>query len=202
MIIFPLICVWHDVHQQYQCGYDKFGDIFDIMHIYIYTVYIYIHSIYIYIYTCVYIYIHSIYTYMYIYTVYLYIYILQLLFDHPYSHPNHIIFQPPLNHGRFCGLPSLPNPKAPGPNNSPLTVCWPLPARCPPTVGSLGSGPRYLVKGSQYGIMWDYMDYIYIERERHVHNIYIYIHTYLYVYTLIYIYIYIWYIYTDYKLLT
>ena len=70
----------------------------------------------------------------------------------------------------FCGLPSLPNPKAPGSNNSPSTVCWPLPARCPPTVtvGSVGSGPRYLGKGSQYGIMWDYMGYIYIEREAYV----------------------------------
>jgi hypothetical protein len=158
----------------------------------------------IYLILCIYIYIHSIYIYtvyihicIYKYTVY--IYILQFLFDHPYSHPNHIIFQPPLNHGRFCGLPSLPNPKAPGPNNSPLTVCWPLPARCPPTVGSLGSGPRYSVKGSQYGIMWDYMDYIYIERERHVHNIYIYIPTYMYIHWYIYIDIYI---YTDYKLLT
>ena len=141
----------------------------------------------IYLILCINIYIHSIYIYtqyiyIYVYINILCIYILQFLFDHPYSHPNHIIFQPPLNHGRFYGLPSLPNPKAPGPNNSPLTVCWPLPARCPTTVGSLGSGPRYSVKGSQYGIMWDYMDYIYIERERDMCiYIYIYIPTYMYI---------------------
>ena len=150
--------------------------IYLILCIYIYTVYIYIYTQYIYI-------------YVYINILCIYIYILQFLFDHPYSHPNHIIFQPPLNHGRFCGLPSLPNPKAPGPNNSPLTVCWPLPARCPPTVGSLGSGPRYSVKGSQYGIMWDYMDYIYRERERDMCIIYIYIPTYMYIHWYIYIYI-------------